>query len=98
MCCDQIPVIAKHLTLRRNCISHGHRIDIDDEEIMVFQMLEFVRAIFAAYIRNPFKADNLEEFWECCDLLTDADGIQKENAKLDLRRALLKNVEIAVAR
>jgi hypothetical protein len=58
----------RHLALRRNLISHGHRIKVDDEETLVFQMLQFVQPFLVRFISNGFDFSSREQFWEFLDL------------------------------
>jgi hypothetical protein len=46
-------IIGKHLALRRNLISHGHRIDAEDNEALAFQILNLINFYLYLLIQNP---------------------------------------------
>jgi len=65
---DEQYQIGLHLMHRRNLISHGRPMKEDSHEGLAFQMKHFVAPFLHAYLTNPFKFENLEEFWGFCDL------------------------------
>ena len=79
-------IIGKHLELRRNLITHGYRINADDEESLAFQMLQFVHPYLIRFIENRSSFAAPEEFWEFLDL-PDSRSKRSEQAE-DLRRRL----------
>ena len=68
---DEQYQIGLHLMHRRNLISHGRPMKEDNHEGLAFQVKQFVTPFLHAYLTNPFKFQNLEEFWGFCDLPVD---------------------------
>ncbi|WP_299971785.1 hypothetical protein [uncultured Roseobacter sp.] len=68
---DEQYQIGLHLMHRRNLISHGRPMKEDNHEGLAFQMKQFVTPFLHAYLTNPFKFQDLEEFWGFCDLPVD---------------------------
>lgn len=65
--------IGRHLMERRNLISHGRSIKDENNEVLAFQMKEFIRPLFLSILTNPFGFENLEELWSFCDLPTNRE-------------------------
>lgn len=68
---DEQYQIGLHLMHRRNLISHGRPMKEDNYEGLAFQMKQFVTPLLHEYLTNPFKFQNIEEFWGFCDLPVD---------------------------
>lgn len=83
-------IIAKHLALRRNLISHGKAIKNPDHETIAFQMFQITSAFLGYYLANPFKVKTLHEFWEVLDVDNSREKIDAEICKTEHRLALLK--------
>ena len=82
-------IIGKHLELRRNFITHGHRISADDEESLAFQMLQLVHPYLIHFIMNHFSFARREEFWEFLDLPDSRSKRSGQAEELRRRLALL---------
>lgn len=65
---DFYQTIGTHLADRRNRISHGRTLALQDEEVLAFQMAEFVRPLLLMYLMNPFKFGTPSEIWDFLDL------------------------------
>jgi hypothetical protein len=78
-------VLGKHLSLRRNLISHGHGSLSDDHEGIAFQMLQFVHPFLVRYMLNGFRFETLGRFWEFLDLPEGEESLLKERQKLRQR-------------
>lgn len=83
-------ILGKHLSLRRNLISHGRAIKLDDAEALAFQMLQFVVPFFEKFLLNGFSFLSVEEFWEFLDLPHSKADREKLERELDRRQGLLR--------
>ncbi len=73
---DQMQQLGRHLTHRRNSISHGTPIKADDDESMVFQVRMLIRPMLMHFLTNPFGFRELEELWAFADL--DSERSKRE--------------------
>ena len=83
-------VIGKHLAHRRNLIAHGHAIKTDDDELLAFQMLQFIVHYMELFILNGFEFSTLKDFWEFFDLPNSKDARDAEKDLLKRRLSLLE--------
>ncbi|MCT4578578.1 hypothetical protein [Donghicola sp.] len=79
-------LIGNHLKFRRNSISHGHNVISGDEEVIAFQMLQFVHPFLIRYILNSLRFNGDREFWNFLDLPQDSHDL--EMASKDAKNAL----------
>lgn len=80
----ELGIVGKHLELRRNLISHGRPIRIQDEETLAFDMLTFILPFLESYILNHYSLRSVEELWAFLDLpnaRTDRDVSKKEHLR-----------------
>jgi hypothetical protein len=63
--------VGRHLMERRNLISHGRPVRDESNESLAFQMKRFLRPLLLSFLTNPYKFQNLDEFWGFCDLPVD---------------------------
>ncbi|KZK82612.1 hypothetical protein PsAD13_03502 [Pseudovibrio sp. Ad13] len=78
----------KHLAHRRNLVSHGRAINVDDQETLAFQILNLVIPFLERFILNSFSFKSPEEFWEFLDL---PDAVQDRK---QLERSLRKKLNL----
>jgi len=83
-------IIGKHLALRRNLIAHGHPIKTNDEEVLAFQMLRFIRPFLEFFILNRFSFQSPEDFWEFLDLPSSKIDRDQERDELNRRLSLFE--------
>lgn len=83
-------IIGRHLALRRNLLAHGHAIKTDDEEVLAFQMLQFVVPFLKRYILNGFRFSSPNEFWEFLELPAGQHDRAADRSELERRLALLE--------
>ena len=84
-------IIGKHLALRRNLIAHGHPIKTDDQEVLAFQMLQFIAPYMELFILNGFSFQSPKDFWEFLDLPDSKEIRNEERDGLYRRLSLLDN-------
>lgn len=68
-------IVGKHLQARRNMITHGAPIGIQDQEqeTLAFQMRGFIRPYLLSYILNTPSLATQEEFWEMLEITDQQD-------------------------
>lgn len=86
----QHQIIGRHLSLRRNLIAHGHAIKSEDDETLVFQMLQFVVPFLKRFIWNKFKFASQGEFWEFLNLPSARNERIVQKSEYKRRLALLE--------
>jgi hypothetical protein len=83
-------LLGVHLALRRNLISHGHRVNADDEEVLLFQMSRFLVPYMERFLLNRLNLHSLKEFWDFLDLPHSAEQREKEMKNAVRKVELLK--------
>jgi hypothetical protein len=83
-------LLGKHLLLRRNLISHGRPILNDDEEVLVFQILQLVVPFIERFILNALSFTSPKELWEFLELPANREKRTTEKENLRRRLVLLR--------
>lgn len=78
--------IGRHLTERRNSITHGNLYDGSDKETVAYQLMVLMHPLLNFYLRNPFKSKSLEDLWIFADLEMDEERLQHQ---IDIRKHAL---------
>lgn len=81
--------IGKHLAFRRNLISHGRPIKANDDDILAFQMLNFLQPFLIKFIANPFNFATLSEFFAFLDLSVSLDELRKQEMVLKAKQRVV---------
>ena len=87
-------ITGKHLLVRRNLISHGKPINLNDGETLAFQMREFIHPYLIGFILNGFSFRSTKEFWNFLDLPPSKEKREREQKNLNRRLKLLKKAAI----
>lgn len=87
-------IIGKHLARRRNLIAHGHSIKADDEEVLAFQMLQFIAPYMECFILNAFSFKSPRDFWDFLNLPNSKEKRNKEQDDLNRRMSLLEKAAL----
>ncbi|KZL10614.1 hypothetical protein [Pseudovibrio sp. Ad26] len=80
-------LLGKHLRHRRNQIAHGRPVKVDDQEVLAYQMLNFIGPFMEHLILNEFSFKSERDFWDFLSLPNDK--AQRERRKKDAQRELL---------
>lgn len=80
----------RHLTERRNAITHGNHFDGSDREVVAYQLMTLMHPLLGFYLRNPFKLKSLKDLWAFADLKMDASHLKQE---IHVREKALKFIK-----
>ncbi|MBL3576336.1 hypothetical protein [Rhodovulum sulfidophilum] len=87
-------IVGKHLKVRRNSLTHGHKIEASDEEMLAFQMLHFLAPLLEHYILNGFRFSKQDELWEFLDLPEGRSERQAMENDLNNKLKLIRKAAI----
>lgn len=81
---EYVRQLLNHLRLRRNSIVHGRKMELHDDETLVFQLNSVIVHILFRYILNEFKFKRLEELYEFWDQEVDLEKRRKISRLLEM--------------
>lgn len=91
---QEYSIIGKHLATRRNLLSHGHAIQVDDSETLAFQMLRLIIPYLELYIINGFSFERERDFLEFLDLPISREERDRQGSALRKGLSLLEKAAI----